>query len=231
MPSARRTIAYLACLLGAVACRPAHRTFEWTGDDRGWASGFADHPQGVDAAWSFVAEPRPLPPPLTAPHRALFIAGDNRSDDLFMFWKRRVTGLAPRGSYAASLEVHFASSAPKGCSGIGGAPGESVYVKLGASTREPVTTVDPDGNVRISIDKGNQATSGRDAVTVGDVATTNTDCAAVVWEDKRLRTAAPLRVTADATGAIWVVMGTDSGFEGRTEIYYISLRLGLDRVR
>ena len=215
-------------MLGMVACHAPHRTFEWTGDDSGWVAGFADYPKGVEVEWNFVSGRRPLPAPLSSPHLALYIAGDNRSDDLFMFWKRRVTGLTPRRSYAASLDVSFASNAPRGCAGAGGAPGESVYVKLGAATNEPVTSVDADGNVRISIDKGNQATSGREAVTVGDIATTNTNCAAPVWEEKRLHTTQPIRVTADPSGAIWVVMGTDSGFEGRTQIYYISLRLQLD---
>jgi hypothetical protein len=28
-------------------------------------------------------------------------------------------------------------------------------------------------------------------------------------------------VTSDAAGRLWIVIGTDSGFEARTEIYYL----------
>ena len=30
-----------------------------------------------------------------------------------------------------------------------------------------------------------------------------------------------LLINADAQGRLWIVIGTDSGFEGRTEIYYL----------
>ncbi len=46
-------------------------------------------------------------------------------------------------------------------SGIGGSPGESVYVKAGATTEEPLIIEDSDGWLRMNIDKGNQAGEGQ----------------------------------------------------------------------
>jgi hypothetical protein len=58
----------------------------------------------------------------------LFISGVNRSDDLFMYWKGQIVGLSPGTSYRASIEVEFATNVPSGCVGVGGSPGESVWI-------------------------------------------------------------------------------------------------------
>lgn len=202
----------------------------WTGDDEGWVASFADYPPGVETDWHFDSGRRPAPSPVVSTHRSLFIGGDNHSDDLFMFWKRRIDGLAP-GRYAASLEATFATNAPKLCSGVGGAPGESVFMKLGLSASEPLTKIGEDGSVRMTIDKGNQAKGGQDAATVGDVATSNTDCKHRRWEMKTVRTASPIAATADRAGSLWVLAGTDSGYEARSEIYYTSIRVSLNPIR
>jgi hypothetical protein len=203
-------------------------TGEWTGDDDGWVAGFSDYPPGVEREWHFDSRRAATPAPLSSAHRALFIGGDNHSDDLFMFWKRKVTGLAPGHAYAATLEVVFGTNAPKSCSGVGGAPGESVYVKAGASSAEPQTRIGSDGAVRMTIDKGEQRVGGKDAVLIGNVATTNTDCLHRRWEEKRLATGSPIATKADASGAVWVIVATDSGFEARSELYYETVRLRLD---
>jgi hypothetical protein len=41
---------------------------------------------------------------------------------------------------------------------------------------------------------------------------------------KQLSTTAPLSVQANPQGEIWLVIGTDSGFEGKTTIYYNSVK-------
>jgi hypothetical protein len=82
----------------------------------------------------------------------------------------------------------------------------------------------------MTIDKGNQAVGGKDAVTVGHAATTNTDCRRSRWEEKKLRTSRPIVLKADSKGKAWVIVGTDSGFEARTEIYYATIGLTLQPV-
>ena len=56
----------------------------------------------------------------------------NLPDDLFMFLKRRLgtdDGIVPGQKYRITYTMVFASSAPSGAAGIGGAPGESVFIK------------------------------------------------------------------------------------------------------
>ena len=70
----------------------------------------------------------------------------------------------------------------------------------------------------LTIDKGNQSQGGQDAVvigTVGNLSGTET------WELKVLRSEpGSLTITPDRGGALWLLVGTDSGFEGRTSLYY-----------
>ena len=102
-----------------------------------------------------------LPPPL-APEPALFISGANRSDDLFMFFRGQVGGLVPGVRYSATVSVEIATETPSGCFGIGGAPGESVFVKAGASDVEPLPVLEGT-YLRMNIDTGNQSQGGEQA--------------------------------------------------------------------
>jgi hypothetical protein len=87
-----------------------------------------------------------------------------------MYLKTRVSGLEPSAPYQVSFIVEFATDVPTGCGGAGGSPGESVYVKAGASSVEPSSSVDQLGWLRMNIDKGNQANGGASAVVIGNVA-------------------------------------------------------------
>ena len=166
-----------------------------------------------------VIKPRRLPGMFGG--HGLYTAGTNRSDDLFIYIKKKFTGFAPDRDYLLTFSVTFLTDAPTGCVGVGGAPGESVYLKAGAAPIEPVT-VAVDSEYRMNIDKGNQARGGKNAVMLGNIAGTNTDCNRPRLEWKTLASDAPLMARSDATGALWVMFGIDSGFENFTEIYYRS---------
>lgn len=195
--------------------------FDFTRDPAGWTAGFADYPVGQKELFELEADYRPLQAPLDTSKRAHYISGSNRSDDLFMYYKGQIRGLSPGTRYRAQFAVEIATNVPSGCSGIGGAPGESVSVKAGASEIEPEAVVDG-GFFRMNIDKGQQSNGGANAVVLGDVAnSTGCEEGIIVWELKELP-AVPesLLVAADAAGSVWVFAGTDSGFEGKTSLYY-----------
>ncbi len=77
-----------------------------------------------------------------------------------MYYKSRLTGLMPNTLYRAGFVLGLATNAPRGCTGVGGAPGESVYLKAGVSAVEPVAILAGDGHLRMNIDKGNQSNGG-----------------------------------------------------------------------
>jgi hypothetical protein len=130
-------------------------TYTFEDDDEEWITGFADLPADYDPAiYELDSEWTELPDDLEG--HGIFMQGHNRSDDLFMFLKREVDGLNPGATYLATFQLILASNVPEGLSGIGGSPGESVYVKVGATTEEPQIVEDADGWLRMNIDKGNQ---------------------------------------------------------------------------
>ena len=136
-----------------------------------------------------------------------------------MFLKKQVGGLRPNAVYAVSVSLDLATNVPTATFGIGGSPGESVFVKAGASTVEPVAEEDRNRYLRMNIDKGNQANGGEDMVVLGNVANGE-----VVNREYRIKTLdnvdLPLSVSTDGEGRVWLIVGTDSGFEGLSALYY-----------
>ena len=196
-----------------------------TGTD-GFTADFADYSPGQETGPNgilFVSEFRRLPPPLDN-RFGLLVGGTNRSDDLFMFIWREVSGLVPGQRYRVETEVTIATNVPAGCAGVGGSPGEGVFIKAGASPVRPMTAVDANGIVRVNFEKDRAGLplGGDQVFTIGNFAGGGGTCTAGIYALKTLRseTRSPT-VAADANGRLWFVIGTDSGFEARTEIYYL----------
>lgn len=202
--------------------------FDFAVSDHGFSAGFADHPsRDFDPAqYDLVADHRARPANLGGAS-ALFIGGSNRSDDLFMFWKKRITGLPPNTAVRLTMEIEFASKYAVGLIGIGGAPGESVIVKAGAVPFEPSTVVDAEGWWRMNLDKGNQSVGGADMTVVGHVGKPQDGTENYVPLVRGQHGAAMTATTAP-DGSLWLVFGTDSGFEGRSELYYTRLTVWID---
>ncbi len=97
-----------------------------------WTALFADYTEAVWDSITTEAEWTRLPEPL-ADRNGFVLSANNASDDLAMFLKAPVGGLEPDTEYRVELEMTFATAVPRNCAGIGGSPGESVGVKLGAS--------------------------------------------------------------------------------------------------
>ena len=202
--------------------------YDLTENLNGWVGGFSDLPVNYSKE-EFVLEFGHKPIPLKGKilKKGLLLSGMNRSDDLFMYAKKKVgkeDGLLPNQSYLLSMEIEFYTNADPGLVGIGGAPGESVYMKAGATTVEP-NSIPVNGDLRMNIDKGEQASSGTDAVVIGNVA--KEQGAQQQYELKKLKMTEPIKVTTNDQGELWAIFGTDSGFEGRTTLYYSTVKIHL----
>jgi hypothetical protein len=127
--------------------------------------------------------------------------------------------------------VEFATDVPRRCGGIGGAPGESVYLKAGASAQEPLPQPDSSGRMVLNVDKGDQAAGGTAAVVLGTIENSRPcDVANRRWELKSLASDAAVQIATDDSEAAWILFGTDSGFEGTTTLYYTQIRIDLTPV-
>jgi hypothetical protein len=215
-------------LLALVSCSGGYEkeyqfTYTFNEDQEDWITGFADLPADydpviyeLDSGWS------ELPSDLEG--NTIYLSGHNRSDDLFMFLKVQIDGLKPNTTYQVYFSIDLASNTPEGMMGIGGSPGESVYVKAGATTDEPQVITDDQDWLRMNIDKGNQASEGEDMINLGTLANPNIDLDTFTGEEYAIMTLdnqdRTFTVTTDNDGSVWVIVGTDSGFEGPTSVYY-----------
>jgi hypothetical protein len=91
---------------------------------------------------------------------------------------------------------------------------------------DPTTGLDRLGQiVLVNVDKGNQSTSGQNAMVLGTIEN-SLPCQLVggqilrEWQLKTLRSVGGVALQANGQGEAWLIVGTDSGFEGKTEIYY-----------
>lgn len=206
--------------------------FDFSDGDKGWEGDFTDYPVDYeDDIYELDQGLRDLPAELGRNgKKGYMLQGHNRSDDLFMYMKKQLTGLQPATLYAIIIEVEFATDAPAGAVGIGGPPGEALFVKVGASTEEPVPVEGEFGGgpyYQLNVDKGSQSEGGQNAVVVGDGAKLENDEFGV-YELKVLdNSSEPLEIKSDADGNLWVFVGTDSGFEGKTVLYYTVVNVTL----
>ena len=193
--------------------------YDFASDSHGFVGSFADLPANYDVGfYQLTADHRALPPEL-GNGKGLFLSGWNHSDDLWMAWKKKITGLDPNTLYEVVVDIEMASNVPAGLIGAGGSPGESVFLKAGASGVEPIAVVDSEAMLRWNIDKGNQAIGGAAASVLGNIAKEEetSDSFARIFRDNR---SAKLTATSAADGSLWLFFGTDSGFESTTAVYF-----------
>ena len=163
--------------------------FDFAQSDHGFLAGFADYPQNGDPSQYQFTNSWQARPTNLGGSSALFISGVNRSDDLFMFWKKRITGLPPNTSVILTMEIQLGSKYAEGLVGVGGAPGEGVTIKAGAVAFEPESVVEP----------------------------------------REHQHGQPLSSRTASDGSLWLIFGTDSGFEGLTALYYSRLTVWINR--
>ncbi len=205
-------------------------SWDFEADAQGWVPIIVDLPDGYDpAVGDLRTEWAPLPEGLEG--NGLYTQGANQSDDLFMGWKVYLDGLEPETEYRVDGVLTMASNMPGAIAMAEDSPAE-VYVKLGATTEEPVEVVDDEGWLRLSADKGAEETGGRDALVLGTIANPNlelgddfsTFALHDLSTDRELR---ELTATTDVDGGLWLFVGTDSGYVGFTTQFYEAIEVTL----
>ncbi len=219
-----------ACDLQGESQRSVEQTYTFDSGAEEWGPIFADYSTDADTSadgMALTVAHRPLPEAVPDGH-GLFLSGRNHSDDLFMGLRRRITGLSPNTTYALTIEATLASAAPSDCAGIGGPPGESVWLKGGAAPEKPTRTVDATDWYRLTVDKGGQSQGGSQVRVLGVIANGIEECHDTPFRLIDRSMDESLAVTTNADGSLWLLVGTDSGFEGTTRLYYDSIHVALE---
>ena len=197
---------------------------------RGWDTGFADYP-ATATDMELEAAIAPRPPELGA-GTAMRVHSNNHSDDVFIFLKKKLTaadGIVPNQRYEISYRLGMASNVGAMCAGIG-SPSESVYLKAGGWPEEPISLL-IHGYWRMNVDIGAQSQGGAAASVAGNMANGSDDCGmdAPFRPFERLHRHTAI-ITSSPTGELWLLAGTDSGFEGIQTIYYTAITATLTPV-
>ena len=233
------SLALAGCDMGGSSAPevPLSFTFTFDEDAEGWIGDFTDLPVDYEEdLYQLEFEHTELPADVQEEGNALRISGMNASDDLFMYIRKALSseeGIEPDTTYSITFEVEFATAAPAGAVGVGGPPGEAVWVKVGAADEEPIPVETKEGSrpfYLLSVDKGRQNNDGENAIRIGDVA--KEDCDEFdVYELKTLdNSSEPLEIPSDEDGNLWIFVGTDSGFEGLTTLYYSRIHVQLEKM-
>lgn len=204
---------------------PSH-TYSYNFDEQpeGWTSLFSNYGVGREDDFELESGYRPLPDPLNTDQLAFYLSGRNLSDDLNMYLKHRIPDLEPSTSYEVEFEVSVATDAPSGCAGVGSPPGEGVTVHTVASALEPDRVVDDSRQnnyyrLNLAENYNGDEPSWYQATRIGDVANSRECEDGWQYEIKQL-SGGQQTVTTDEEGALWLLVGTRSGFEATTSLYY-----------
>ena len=224
--SAAATLLLAGCL-GATDLTPGFTIpFDFNVLKEGWVAGSADYPAADQASVNFVGDVRALPAPLNTASVGLYLSGNNPSGDLFMYQLKYVTGFAPNKTYNATIQVEYATDIHGGCTT---GPGPETFIKAGVTSTEPVVTTDGQGIRRLNINKGT-GTSGGDFTQLGDITSGLTGCPTPgtysAWGTP-IRTQ-PTPVVTDASGGMFIFIGTQSSFIGPHQIFFTRMRLTLE---
>lgn len=199
---------------------------DFSNGEDGWQAGFSEYSGDNVETYELEEGIAPLPPPLDGSKLAYRISGMNRSDDLFMYLTKRVQGLEPGVTYRGKFTLQIASEAKSGGVGAGGAPGESVGLGVGLTVDQPISSPDENNFYQMNIDKIQQCcTDGNDMVVIGNVANGKDE-----YEYTLIERTGEFSAVPDHQGVLWIVIGTDSGYEGKTTLYYSSIEVILEKM-
>lgn len=201
---------------------------------QGWAAFFVDHPPGVEEDWEMEAGIQPLPEELGITGTGFMITGNNHSDDLGMALKKQLgpaDGILPGTTYWVDFDITFASNAADDAIGVGGAPGSGVYLKAGATSIEPKPVLEESSqHLRPNVNVGLQSLGGPAASVTGHIGNGRSadEPAQFVAVQRTHRHRFPVRASAD--GTLWLLVMTDSAFEGPTTLHYLRIQASLTPV-
>lgn len=195
----------------------------------GWAALFAEYPDGANEFYELTSGLKNLPEPLDQTKKAFMLSGNNHSDALQMWLVKQLSGLAPESKYSIATEVELASKYPDGSVGIGGSPGNSVHLVSKFSTQGYTLEMgkSKSDNVKLVLKKVEALPESVMELDLGDVSITSDQY--VYKLITRYKSSDTNVAVTDKDGKLWAFVGTWSGFEGVTTLYYTRIKFTLTK--
>ena len=193
--------------------------FTFDSDEEGFEAIFSDYHDDGRSYESYRMEYGHREIPVVGKESmGLYIASMNRSDDIFMGFVKELDGLLVNQRYTFEVSFQLATDVDPSMGGIGGDPGGSVFVKGGVAIVKPESTLNSDeGMYRMNIDIGQQSSSGRDMIAIGNMAKPENMAGVAGFIFKEM--GFTFQATTGSNGHAYLIIGTDSGYEGYTQYY------------
>jgi hypothetical protein len=179
---------------------------EWLGD-------FAFVRTGTEPSVAFSVSQEPLPEALKSKSHGLKLEGRNSGDSIFLFVKKKLTGLDPAKSYKVAYQIDLATNFPDTAAGAG----RIIFLKAGASGTEPKSIAGTNMST-VSIDNGALARSGTQMRLLGNVANGLDSTAYRPIIRKNANVA--VHVKPAANGDIWLCVGINTTFKGNMKLFF-----------
>ena len=192
---------------------------------QGWDSLFSDYPKGEESFYELGFAYSHLPEPLDTTVKAIRLSGNNHSDDLLSFITTRISQLIPNAVYEVTFDITMASAVATNSTGIGGSP--DLALGVGGLGYEPANTVDGANWYRtnfISLLQSRESNNVMQMIGTIGVQDTTTTYTLINRNNKDN----PLKLKSNEYGELWLMIGTDSGFEGITTLYFKSIIVKLN---
>jgi len=199
-------------------------TYDFTDGPQGWTGMFSDYPQGEEDFYELEFKWSGLPEPLDTNQMAVKLSGNNHSDDLFSYMFTRVRQLIPTTTYQVTFEIELASNVATNSVGIGGSP--DLALGAGGIAYQPGDTIDDSGWHRPIFNVALQSGQSNDVMQVlGTLGVTDTTTVYTLTDRNNIDE--PINLTTNEFGDLYLLIGFDSGFEGKTTIYFKTVTVKL----
>lgn len=199
--------------------------FDFAGNAQGWESFFSDYPVGSEAFYELEFSHASLPAPLDQNRKSIKISGNNHSDDLLSLIVRKFDNLLPNKVYAVSFNIELASNVTSNSPGIGGSP--DLEFGVGGISYKPENSL-KDDYYRPNFTSLLQSRQSNEILqSVGCLGVSN-DFPAPYTLVNRNNLSELIHLKTNSDGELWLMIGTDSGFEGTTTLFYKSIKITME---
>ena len=200
-------------------------TYNFSSGTQGWDSLFSDYPKGEESFYELEFAYSHLPEPLDTTIKAIRLSGNNHSDDLLSFITTRISQLIPNAVYEVTFDITMASNVATNSAGIGGSP--DLALGVGGLGYEPANALDEANWYRTNFISLLQSRESNNVMQmIGTIGVQDTTTAYTLIN--RNNKDNPIKLKTNEYGELWLMIGTDSGFEGITTLYFNSIIIRLN---
>ncbi len=188
------------------------RDFDFAQGLDDWTAEFTEYPLGEtpesDSVYKWSASLSTLP---GSGRPAVLLTCENLNGDIFMFLKKKISGLRPDTNYSIVFDISLATNS---------VTGQALVLKAGASELEPKKVIE-NGYYLLNIDKGQDYTSGENLQSFGDIGGLAPSSQEFVTVTKgNASTNQPILATTNSKGELWLVAGTDCMYTGTNSVFF-----------